>query len=178
MTPQQLTITAYQAILPSQYEYAERLFLRAVDGLRPLASSDLHYALGLSGLGQVYLLQGRLEEAETVFRQALTHYERDFIDDAFGRFSTLCHLGSVKLAQGSLQESRFFYEQGLKVGEEDLMDQKIVLAHACLQGYADVLDQLSVVHEAQAIRNRIESILNSESRQSYDERADSKSKSS
>ena len=159
MTPQQMTMSAYEEILPGKYDDAERMFLMALEELRGQATSDLHYTLGLTGLAQVYLLQDRFEEAETLFRQALSHYERDFVEDAYGRFSTLCHLGAVSLAKGTLEQSRAFYEQALELGERTLQDQQAVLAQACLRGYADVLHRLKLSSDAQAVENRIKSIM-------------------
>ena len=78
------------------------------------------------------------------------------IPDLFGRFSTLCYLGSVSSHRGLYNQARLFYERALTFGETTLASEPLVLAHACLEGYADVLRRRNLVAEAEAVEDRID----------------------
>ena len=150
---------AGHATLRGEFEYAERMFRFALNKWQGQAKQDILYPGALTGLAQVYLLQGRLEEAEPLLQEALLRYEQDFVDDLFGRFSTLCDLGGVNLELGLPENARSFYEQALPLGEKALIDHPQVLAYGCLRGYAKVLRRLQLSSEAETVENRIRSVL-------------------
>jgi len=149
----------FHALLQGDYEYAAGMFSQAIEHLRPQADEDIYYALCLDGLGQARLGHQLFAQAEASLREALSLYENVFVDDALGRFSVLCHLASASTQQESNDQALEFYEQVLAIGEIALRDQPVVLAYACLQGYADVLRKLDRETDAKLVDERVELIL-------------------
>ena len=158
LTAEQKGQLGFQAFLQGDDEYAAVMLTMSIEELRERAGEDIYYTLCLTGLGQVRLNQERLEEAEALFQEALSHYQVSFKDDLFGRFSTLCYLGSVRSQKCLYDQARLFYERALDIGEAILAGEPVVLSHACLEGYADVLRRLNLDAEAQAVEDRIKAI--------------------
>lgn len=153
---------AFNALLQGNNGYAADMFGQAINELRHMASEEIYYALCLDGFGQVRLNQLRFVEAEELFLEALSLYEKFFVTDLFGRFSVQCHLGLANSHQGLYDRARLFYERALAIGHISLENQPLVLVHGCLQGYADVLRKLSLEPDAELIEKRIKAILDSE----------------
>jgi tetratricopeptide (TPR) repeat protein len=149
----------FHALLQGNYDNAASMFSLAIEHLRAQANEEIYYALCLDGLGQALIGQQLFAEAEVPLRQALSLYEEKFLEDSFGRFSVLCHLGSANSEQELNDRAGMFYEQALTIGEKTLSDRPVVLAYACLEGYADVLWKLGRGAEATAIDERIKTIL-------------------
>lgn len=159
LTAEQKGQLGFQALLNGNHEYAALMLGTAIEELRARAAEDVYYTLCLDGLGQVRLCQARLEEAEALFQEAFELYEEHFGQDLFGKFSTLCHLAAVFNGKGLYDEAKSLYQRALSLGEASLGSKHVVLAHACLEGYAETLHRLGLDYEAQVIESRINAIL-------------------
>jgi len=150
----------FHALLQGHYEKAAGMFSEAIEHLRAQATAEIYYALCLDGLGQARLGQQLFAEAEAPLEEALALYENVFMDDSFGRFSVLCHLGLAASRQQAYGRAQMLYERALTIGETALRDQPLVLAHGCLEGYADVLRELNREGDAKLLDERVKAIFN------------------
>ena len=116
-----LTTTARDAVDP------EPNLVEAMDLYR-LVRDEVAEADILDQLGAWAERRRRLDEADRLYRQALTIKER--LGDERGRARTLLHVGAVVRARGRLEEAEQFYRQSLAVRERlgDEAGQTTVLA--------------------------------------------------
>jgi tetratricopeptide (TPR) repeat protein len=150
----------FHALLQGDYATAAGRFSEAIEHLRAQANAEIYYALCLDGLGQARIGEQLFAKAEAPLEEALALYENVFVDDSFGKFSVLCHLGLAASRQQAYGRAQMFYEQALAIGETALRDQPLVLAHGCLEGYADALRGLNREGDAKLLDERVKAIFN------------------
>jgi tetratricopeptide (TPR) repeat protein len=105
-----------RAAARGEFTRSEDLARRAVaiaDASR--GERDLPLAMALVQLGDVYRVQGRLAEAEPVFRQALQHYSEANPYIPVRRGTTLLSLSAVLIGQGRFVEAEPICREALTI---------------------------------------------------------------
>lgn len=112
---------------------AERHFLRAIEIYEELHDGQ-NAALSLTNLAQVYQMQGRASDAETVQRDAIERHRASHARESEMR--ALRGLGSALAAQGKLDEAMAAYDEALSFargfGDDALLAE-------CLASWADLM---------------------------------------
>ncbi|KAI9874601.1 MAG: hypothetical protein M1830_009576 [Pleopsidium flavum] len=93
--------------------HANRCLDSVQDGLclRSMETEIDSYAL--SNLGVLYKAQGKLAEAEVMYQQALTGYEKMLGPEHKSRLDTINDLGNLYANQGKLMKAEVMYQQAL-----------------------------------------------------------------
>jgi tetratricopeptide (TPR) repeat protein len=128
---------------------AEQAFAAAVGEARLADSTSEYLAWSLGLLGSVYYLQGRLNEAERLYKEALPIYENTFGTEHPNVVAVLYGLGRLHLSQGRFQDAESVLKRSLaileKVGPES-PEMRIAL-----YTYAEVLRQTGRTAEAREL---------------------------
>ncbi len=109
------------------YQRADRLdkslglYRRVLDAReKALGPDDTSTLDTVNNLGVLYLVQGRLVEAEEMYRRALTGYEKTLGPDHISTLNTVNNLGVLYRVQGRLVEAKEMYRRALTGYEKTL----------------------------------------------------------
>jgi tetratricopeptide (TPR) repeat protein len=100
-----------------QYGEAIREYKAALDQAESFGFKDPRFAATLNQLGEVFRAQGRYEEAEPLFRQALTLQEQTFGPRNHQVAKTLNNLAALYTAQGKLAEAEKQCRRAIQIQE-------------------------------------------------------------
>jgi len=155
---------ALWAQLASEYQYAtefskaEDAYIRSLDLLKTAPSAKAVYASTLDNLASLYLIYGRVDDAETARKQALT------VRDKLGNQSDIAvsriHLADIALARHQFKKAERLALRGIEEMEssfnppkQDMLSGFITLAYArCSRGHRD--EGLMSAEQAVAFANR------------------------
>lgn len=153
----------FQALLEEDYKLAEDSFMAALKSFEVSHTNRFECAACLNGLGQTFMIQMRLPEAENFLRQSLKIYEDHFPEDNFGLASILTHLASIYFEQKKFEKAEILYAKALPLLEKVLGEDNPTLVHMLLKGYEKNLRKLERIQEANCILSRIREINEFES---------------
>jgi len=92
---------------------AEPLYRRAIRDLEKAAGKEYHLALAQMGLGELFLRQGKLQEAEALARQASETYDRQKSAVPFDRADCLATLAEALHRQKKTAEAEDAFRKSL-----------------------------------------------------------------
>jgi tetratricopeptide (TPR) repeat protein len=93
----------------------EEMFQRALDGYEKALGPDHTSTLDtVHSLGNLYVDQGKLKEAEEMYQRALKGYEKTVGLDHTSTLTTVHNLGLLFKGQGKLKEAEEMYHRALK----------------------------------------------------------------
>lgn len=127
---------------------AEKAFRAAVEEARRFGPESEYLPFSLILLGGVHHLQGKLADAEPLYRQALAIYERAFGAEHRNVADALYGLGGLYLNQGRLQDAELLLKRALTIQEKILGPDNPAVAMT-LYTYAKLLRQRGRTDEAQ-----------------------------
>jgi len=112
-----------------QFEQATALYTRNIRTyLSKPVIPDTGLALSYNGMGTVYLLQNKLNEALKEYQQALETYEKSKHTRSSNYASTLQNIGIVYSMTGNYEKSEEYFLKSLKVNQEVLLPNDPKLA--------------------------------------------------
>ena len=134
-------------LLASEQSKKLRLFTQATayaEQALEVTQNDLGRANALQALGDMKSRLGLVQEAQDLYTQAITLYEKEQAD--LGRANALQALGDLKRRLGLVQEAQDLYTQAITLYEKEQDD--LGRANA-LQALGELKSRLGLVQEAQ-----------------------------
>ena len=112
----------------SSYELAEQLYRESIAAAEDVDEAENLVADGYNDLALIFRYQGRVDEAEPLFRRALELYRRIVGPNASQVATALNNLGLVAMDRGDLEESEALFRQALSIDRERYGDQHVEVA--------------------------------------------------
>ncbi|KAJ5904683.1 uncharacterized protein N7473_001599 [Penicillium subrubescens] len=115
----ELAVVSVGYIVPSastrNYSELQQRLLPHANYVRHKGCSDTNIAVSgaFHGLGDLYSNQGKLQEAEEMYQQALAGKEKALGSDHMSTLNTVNNLGSLYSDQGKLEEAEEMYQRAL-----------------------------------------------------------------
>ena len=150
--------TGYNAYQDGRYEEAEDLLLEALRRSNDFPETDLRRVTTLTTLAELYLVQSRHQDTETLYRQALTILEQTLEGNDFRLAVHLIKMAEFYLEQNILSEAESLYERAVSILERERgeMDVDLAIARA---GLADTYYQKGFFSEAEPLLQQSLAVL-------------------
>ncbi|MFP6582203.1 MAG: tetratricopeptide repeat protein [Candidatus Hydrogenedentota bacterium] len=140
-------------------------------GQNMTGNEDPRVRMDLLYLGHAYREVGRLSDAETSYREALTLLERDeSTEQDYEMAKLLTNLGIVMLGQQQHGQARIFLEQALAM-QTELNGEDAVELVSILVNLGKAMDGLEAPSQAKDLYNRALSIIEAQSADNYSDHA-------
>jgi tetratricopeptide (TPR) repeat protein len=97
-----------------RYDAAEPIYRSAISMLDRMKGREYHLAFCLANLGELMLLQDRLDEAESLAQQAMGVYRQQNMNVPHNRVFCAATLGEVQSRQRKIAEAEKTFSAGLK----------------------------------------------------------------
>ena len=150
--------TGYNAYQDGRYEEAESLLLEALRRSNDFPETDLRRVTTLTTLAELYLVQSRQQDTETLYRQALTILEQTLDGNDFRLTVHLIKMAEFYLERNILSEAESLYERAVLILERDRGEMDIDLAIA-RAGLADTYYQNGFFSEAEPLLQQSLAVL-------------------
>jgi tetratricopeptide (TPR) repeat protein len=108
----------------------KRLLSHAIQSCTTIPYNDENVTWVFFKLGYLYISQGKLQEAEDMFRKALRGYDENHGPDYTWTLHTFSNLGSLYLDQGKLQEAEDMFQRALRGYDKSLGPDHMVTLNA------------------------------------------------
>ncbi|MDH3669747.1 MAG: tetratricopeptide repeat protein [Gammaproteobacteria bacterium] len=142
-----------QAYLHGDYAAAERHLLAALRTAEEMGPEDPRLALSLNNLALVYHAQGRYDEAEPVYKRAISITERALGPDHPNLAASLGNLAELYRTQKKYVEAEPLYREALMIWQQAVGSYDLQVA-LWLEDCADVLRKLNRNQEAAKMEAR------------------------
>jgi tetratricopeptide (TPR) repeat protein len=139
---------------------AEQAYRRCADIMRAAKVRPSDYFIHLSGLAVVLRREGKLDEAEAIFREALQVDNRQGRTDDPDRVLPLSYLAALLMQQGRVAEAEPLQREALRIAQATLPPDHPELAFATT-GMASVLQQTGKLEEAEQLYRQAVTMLRS-----------------
>jgi len=104
-----------RALNRGDYPAAERHYRQALSQTNPVPLYDAFLGRLLCQLAEVYRVQGRFDDAEPIYRQALRHYDAAVPYQSMPRAAALHNLATIYLVRGCFGDAEVMFRQALDV---------------------------------------------------------------
>lgn len=139
---------AIKAAQMSDYDEAERMWREALKEAEKYGEDDGRFALTIDGLAKAFFNQGKLEQAEKLYKKSLAIREVRFSPEHEDAATCANNLACVMFKRRRYKEAEELYTRALKIRERK--DGKLS------EGVANLLYQLGMVFHAQNRYERAE----------------------
>ena len=148
---------AVEAYQQADYAQAEKLFLAALKEAEKFGEQDPRFATSLNNLAELYLAQGKSEQAEPLYRRALAIREKALGPEHSDVAQSLYILALFYHTQGHYAEAEPFFQRVLAIREKALGPEHPLVA-TFLEMYAGLLHKLNRDDEADKMEARAQAI--------------------
>ena len=111
----QNNIKGLKAYQQGRYKEAEKLFLVAIQNAKDFGLQDARLATSFNNLAEVYRNQGKLAEAEPLYKQSLEIWEKSLGPEHANTALNLTNLADLYHTQDRYQEAEPLYKRALAI---------------------------------------------------------------
>ena len=130
-------------LLGTDFQKAEDAYLRALHLEKTVPSARAHYAATLDNLSSLYLIYGRLDDAESARKQAIK--VRQKLGTSAGNAESEVHLADIALVRRQFKKAERIAQHGLRLMESSsnpprtgILSALITLTYArCFRGHCE-----------------------------------------
>ena len=133
-----------------EYEKVENLYLYVINLIKDDPDKEIMYARVLNSLGLFYMKVGRYEDAEPVYKKAITLYEKTEIRNDLSLAGAIINLGSLYYFLGKYELSESVYLEGKEILEKANLNRHPYYMN-CLNGLGTLYERIGRFKETEKI---------------------------